>query len=226
MLGTDIEADARKMLVDADGVTWDDPFILAAINAGVSDIISHKPRANTVTGLLDLVAGAFQTLPATAIALVDIICNAGADGATLGRAITRTTAERMDAASPSWRSATGSAVKHFIYDERNPSAYEVWPGPTGATKVKARTCNHPTALTALGDAVPLDASYRNALVEFVLFRCYARDAENSLQSALATAHYAAYANTIGIQVQKQKSAGPGANSTVNPAHPVVEKNGA
>lgn len=225
--GTQIDTEARELLQDGGTVHWSAAGMIQWINAAVRDVITHKPKANTVTGNLTLTAGTtMQSLPATVIALVGILSNMGTSGTDPGRAVTLTSAERMDAARPIWRSDTGSAVKHYMVDDRDKSSYEVWPAPDSALKVLARTCNHPTDIAALTETLSIDDSYRNALVHYVLFKAYAQDAEDSINASLSAAHYAIYAQTIGLQVKKQKAESPGANSSANPAYPAVEKNGA
>jgi hypothetical protein len=60
----------------------------------------------------------------------------------------------------------------------------------------------------------------------VLHALYAKDSENAEHANLSLAHYNKYAQTLGIQVTKQKKAAPPANSAENPAYPAVDKNSA
>jgi len=222
--------DVNKMLGlldDPDMVTWTEAERIVYINAGVRDICTHKPKASTVTQNLLLAAGATrQAVPADCIAVLDLACNMGADGATPGRHITTTTADRLGAVVPGWRRDTGAAVKHLVMDDRDSGSYYVWPAPTAAVHVEALVHKLPAAIAALSEALPLNDSYLNALTEYVLHMAYAKDAENPGYVELSIAHYGKYASTLGIQVAKQKRASAPANSPESPVHPAVDKNGA
>lgn len=225
--GTEIDREARALLQDKDTVHWEAVDMIDWINAFQRDLVTHKPKAGTVTKNLDIVANeARQSVPAATIEVLDIFTNMGADGATPGRAITLTTMERLAASKPNWRRDTGAAVRHWMRDDRDASVFYVWPQVTTATKAEGRTVDHPTAITALGNALTAGTEYRNAAVHFVLFKAFSQDAADTLHAELAAAHYGIYASTIGLQVKTQKKASAGANSTVNPAHPAVDKNGA
>lgn len=225
--GTEIDREARALLQDKDTVHWAAADMIDWINAFQRDLVTHKPKAGTVTKNLDITANsAKQSVPATTIQLLDVICDMGTDGATPGRAITLTTIERLAASRPNWRRDAGPCVRHWMQDDRDASVFYVWPQVPTATKVEGRTVDHPTAISALTTALTAPAEYRNAGVHFVLFKAYSQDAADSLHAELAAMHYGLYAGMLGIQVKNQKKASAGANSTVNPAHPATDKNGA
>jgi hypothetical protein len=225
--GTEIDREARALLQDKDTVHWAAADMIDWINAFQRDLVTHKPKAGTVTKSLDIAANvAKQSVPAATIQLLDVICNMGADGATPGRAITLTTIERLAASRPNWRRDTGPAVRHWMQDDRDASVFYVWPQVTAATKVEGRAVDHPTAIATLATTLTAGAEYRNAGVHFVLFKAYSQDAADTAHAELAGLHYGLYASILGIQVKGQKKASAGANSTVNPGHPAVDKNGA
>jgi hypothetical protein len=227
MTGEDLDREARATLQDKDAVIWAPEDMLDWINAFQREVLTHKPKACTGTQNLTLTANVTkQTVPAGVLQVLDILTNMGTDGATPGRAISRTTMDRLQAARPTWRGDTGAAVKHWIEDDRDASVFYVWPAPTLALKVEARTIDIPAELTDLATALTVDDSYRNAGVHYVLFRAYSQNGQDSFHANLAASHYGVFASILGIQVKQQKKASAGANSTVNPAHPVVDKNGA
>jgi hypothetical protein len=225
MTGDNIKADVQAVLDDA-GIQWADANLLTWINAGGRDIASYKPKATTLRAAITLTSGVSkQALPAGAIAVLDLTVNLGTSGTSIGRAITPVSEERLRAVRPGWRADTGAAVKHLVQDDRDAGFFTVWPAPNAALQVEALLHKHYTPIAALGDTLTLDDSYRNALGEFVLHMAYAMEGD-SMSAELSAAHYAKYAQTIGIQVQRQKRASSAANSTENPAYPAVDKNGA
>ena len=227
MKGSDVDAIVGPLLADPDSTTWSQANRLLWINAGVRDIATYKPKATTITQAIPLTANVTrQALPAGCIAVLDLTANMGVDGVTPGRAITTVAADRLAAIVPSWRSAAGPAVRHLVMDDRDSGAFYVWPALSAFGYVEALLHKHPTPIAAMTDTLPLDDSYLNVLSEYVLHMAYAQDGENQDHAALSVAHYTKYANTLGIQIAKQKKASAPANSAENPAYPAVDKNGA
>ena len=227
MTGQDVDDLARSILQDPDAVHWTAADFLLWINAGERDIVTHKPKANTVTKPITLEPNECrQDTPAGTIQILDLMTNLGTDGLTPGRDITMVSMDRMRAAKPSWRRDKGPFIRHGILDDRDRTVYYVWPAPTAALIIEARTCDLPTAIDALSDTLTLEDEYLNPLAHYCLFMAYAQDSEDAANMSLSQAHYMVYAQTIGIQVQKQKRASAPANSTENPAYPAVDKNGA
>lgn len=227
MTGQDVDDLARSILQDPDSVHWVAADFLLWINAGERDIITHKPKANTVTKPITLEPNQCrQDTPAGTIQILDLMTNLGTDGLTPGRDITMVSMDRMRAAKPSWRRDKGPFIRHGILDDRDRTVYYVWPAPQQAIIIEARCCDLPTPIDALSDALTLEDEYQNALAHYTLFMAYAQDSEDAANMSLSQAHYTVYAQTIGIQVAKQKKASAPANSTENPAYPAVDKNGA
>lgn len=227
MTGNDVNAMLTD-LNDPDMETWTQAERITWMNAGMREIATLKPKATTVTASIALVAGVTrQPVPADTIQVLDLTVNMGADGATPGRTITTTTADRLKAASINWRADKGAAVRHLVVDDRDPKAFYVWPAiKTGPWYVEALQHKFPTPIAALGDTLALDDSYLNALSEYVMHMAYARDSEIQAHGELSVAHYTKFAQILGVQIQKQKKASAPANSAENPAFPAVDKNGA
>lgn len=227
MTGQDIDDIVAGLLQDADATQWSAEDRLRWINAGVRDIATHKPKATTVSqNILLTAASTRQAVPADTIAVLDLVCNMGESGTVPGRHITAVSADRLGASRPSWRRDKATYVRHLVMDDRDPGAFYVWPAPSAASYVEALLHKHPAAIAALSQTLPLDNSYQNALVDFVMHMAFSQEAEMPERLTLAAAHYAKYAQTLGLQVQRQKKASAPANTAENPTHPVVDKNGA
>lgn len=225
--GTDVSNEALALLQDKTNVHVDPADMLEWIRAGVREVVALKPKAGTVTQLIDIVANAVtQAVPAGTIEILDVLANMGADGVTPGRGITVVTLDRMQAAKANWRRDTGAQVKHVIFDDRDNTVYYVWPAVTTAIKAEARLMKFPTPISALTTTVPLDDSYRNPLVYFAMFKAHSQDSSHASNLQMAEAAYTAFLTAMGIQVKAQKKAAPTTNSPVNPASPAVDKNGA
>lgn len=227
MTGQDVDTIAIGILQDPDNTTWLPADRLTWINAGVRAICTAKPKASTVTEAITVTAGTTrQAVPASSIALLGLNANMGVDGLTPGRAISTVMADRLAATNPNWRRETGTAIKHLVVDDRDTGAYYVWPAiKSGTWYVEALLHKHPVAITAIGQTLPIDDSYLDALVEYELHMAYAQQSENADHAQLSQSHFQKFAAIVGIQVQKQKKASAPANAPENPAYPAVDKNG-
>lgn len=227
MTGQDIDDLVSGFLQDTAATQWLRADRLRWINAGVRDIATYRPKATTVSQNLLLTAGSTrQAVPADTIGVLDLVCNMGATGTTPGRAITTVATERLSASAPNWRKDRGAAVRHLVLDDRDPSAFYVWPAPSSAVYVEALLHKHPAPIAAMSEVLPLDNSYQNPLVDYVMHLAFAQEIEMPGRLELSAAHYAKYASTMGIKVQMAKKASAVANTAENPTHPVVDKNGA
>lgn len=223
--GTDIEDFCRSLLQDPDSVHWDGVMFLTALNSSLRQVVTDKPKAGTRTENITLAAGLTrQELPDGVIQIQAL--NVNVKDGVYGRAITTTTADRMTAASMNWRRDKGAAVKHLVVDDRDKEAFYVWPALTAGGDVEALVTRMPAEVTDMGADLTLGAEYQNAIAHHTLHVLYAMDAQHTLSPDLSAAHYAKYAQVMGIQVKQQKRAAAPTNSAENPAYPAVDKNGA
>jgi hypothetical protein len=226
MTGDDIEDFTRTLLQDPDSIHWDGVAFLVALNSSLQQVVTDKPKAGSGTENITITANSTrQELPEGVIQVLGLNCNIRTDG-TFGRAITTTTAERMTAASINWRRDRGTAVKHLVVDDRDPGAFNIWPGLATEADVEALVVRMPSEVTDMSAALPLGEEYKNALAHHTLHVLYAMDGEHTLSPELSAAHYAKYAQIMGIQIKQQKRASAPTNSPENPAYPAVDKNGA
>lgn len=101
-----------------------------------------------------------------------------------GEVIAPIGADFLDSWNPGWHYDTeAAAVKNYVFDDADPTRYYVTPPNTGAGYVEAIYAASPADLTALTGppvsydvAITLSDVYRDVLTNYVLFRCYAKDA--------------------------------------------------
>ncbi len=194
--------DARYALADTGATRWTNGELLAWLNAAVSEIASARPDATVVTDDITLVAGTRQDLPAGATALVDIPRNTG------GRAVRKTSAALLDAQRPNWHADTAAATRNYVYDPRTPRLFYVWPPAEAGAEVEAKYQIAPTVMTNVSDTIPIDDSYRQLMLDGVLWRAYAKDAEYAGSASLAGVHKAAYESGLGRKVSADAASAP------------------
>lgn len=199
---------AAGLLQDTTNVRWLRTELLQWLNDGQREVVLLKPEAcvNTLTMSMasNTTAQNIANLPSTGkgLALIDVIRNINADNSP-GAAIRVTSREVLDAQQPDWHSTTGASVKHYMFDPRNPKSFYVFPRNAGVGKVEVVVSYAPddtndTGATTGAGLIGLDDIYANALLDYILYRAYSKDAEYAQNAQLAVAHYTAFANSIGV----------------------------
>lgn len=142
--------------------------------------------------------------------LIDVPRNMGSDGATPGAAIRVVSREILDAQHPEWHyeANAGGTVQHFMFDVRDPKHYYIYPkAPATALYVEIIYSATPTDCSA-GGVIQIDDVYANALLDYVLYRAYSKDAEYAQNANLAIAHYQAFVNAMGEKTRNETTQNP------------------
>ena len=233
----DIFDRAQRVMQDEGAVRWPLAELREWLNDGLREVVLHKPTATSTVAVLTLAAGSLQALPSQYLAFLSPVCNLASASETRvrGRAITPVQREVLDANSPSWHAMTPAAVvKHVIYDQQAPKSFYVYPPSNGAGFMEAivaaqapqvaRPANPENAAAAEYVApIAIDDTYENAVLDFVLYRSFAKDAQYTGSAQRATAHYQQFANSLGIKVRVEKFTNPNVNQDGDTA---VERKGA
>jgi hypothetical protein len=193
-MGTKIAQDiidlARLTLFDASKVRWTDPEMLSYLNDGQREICIKKPAAYVVDEQVSLQAGVDQTIPSDGVQLVDIRRNGA------GLSVTFIARRIMDAMIPNWQAMEQvSNVVKYMYDPVDPKVFQVYPpAKTGATAVLATAKTPPDTL--VNAAITIDDIYSPALIDYMLFRAYAKESDFAGDAGRAAAHYAKFTKSI------------------------------
>ena len=270
IVGMEILSRAEIILQDITNIRWALAELLDWLHDAQREIVLRKPDAYAKnTTMVLVVSETKQSIPSDGIMLLDVVRNMGAAGSTPGRAITRTDRGILDSQNPNWHIATGAAeVKHFMWDEKNPANFYVYPpqpaanpnyieliysaapaqliatwqastaysvgdyclprekndhlyqidtgddGTSGASEPTWPVSGGGTVVdngatwTEVTFNVPqtitLDDIYSTAMLDYILYRAYSKDANLSPQApARATAHFQAFMNSLGMQEQAE-----------------------
>lgn len=202
-------------LVDPNAVRWTTAELVRYLNDGQRDIVLVRPDATAVTTTMSLAAGARQTLPSAGAKLLEIIRNTSGTK----RAIRLVSRAVLDAQSPDWYSKTGvTDIRHYTFDPREPRTFYVYPpaASTGAS-VELIYSGYPTEITepsagALYTAVSGNISvadiYVNALTNYILYRAYSKDSENTQNAALAASFYQLYQTLLNTELSGTTGVAP------------------
>lgn len=227
----DIVKRVQTILQDTTAVRWSLTELQNWLNDAYKEIVLFRPDANAASTVVSLASGARQkchdagsvNLP-TLLRILDVVRNTHASSDK--RAIRRTDRRILDDQRPTWYSDTPTfTVQHYIYDERNPHEFMVYPPALeGATvEMVYSSCPNPHTLTEveLGSAgttetVRLDDIYANALIDYILYRAYSKDAEYAANGTLAMAHYQAFTSALGAKTTVDLNVSPTSTSPATP----------
>lgn len=214
LTGQSIVDKARYILQDSSAVRWLDAEALAWINEGQRFVTLHRPDASAATGNITLVAGTKQLLPLTALRLLEIVRNMGVGGATPGEPIRLIDRGILDAQIATWHSmAASAAIKHYIYDNRNPKVFYVYPPALVDTQIEGAWTVVPAALASLAATITLDDIYEPVLVDYMIYRCQLKEAEFAGDPNRATMHLNILLAALGVKTKVDVTMSPNKNKT-------------
>ena len=203
MIAQNILDRATIILQDESNVRWPRAELLKWLNDSQREIVLQRPDALAQNDTITLAAGTKQSMPATTIQLLDVVRNIN------GRAIRVVSREIMDAQQPDWHTQTqSSAIKHFMFDVRDPKHFYVYPPAVVGTQVEAIYSTAPTDCATEAASLALNDVYANAMVDYVLYRAYLKDADYAGNAQRATAHYTTFMQSIGAKTQVDTAMNP------------------
>lgn len=194
----------QTVLQDTTGVRW--PVVgelVLWVNDAQREISLMKPDASAVNTTVTLTAGTKQEIPSAGNRLLKVVRNmSAASGGTGARAIRLVDLTVLDSQSPNWHdpSVTGDAahtniVKHYSYEESNPRNFYVYPGVSGNAYVELVYSANP-ATVALSDNLSIPDIFANAVMNYVLYMAYMKDAEFAANQERASQHYQLFTAAI------------------------------
>ena len=200
---------ARILIHDQTGVRWPDSELVGWLNDGQREIVILKPNACVKNESIQLVAGTKQSIPADGVQFAVLRRNMGADGNTPGRAITLVPRQILDEQTPDWHFISGSAEAiHYVFEDRDPKHFYVFP-PQPAQPGYAEiiySCA-PTDIDAAqidsGALISIDDIYAGALVDYLVYRAFTKDAEYAANDGRADKSYARFATAIGMKARNE-----------------------
>lgn len=211
-----------ETLQDNTSIRWPVAELVRYLNDGQREVVLYRPDSMVTNATVSCVAGSRQTLPANGAKLIDVLRNSAATSAK--RAIRQTNREILDAQVPGWHQITGSVdVLHYTYDPRDPKVFYVYPPATAQAQVDIVYASYPTDVVEPADGttytsvtgnISLPDIYGNVLQDYILYRAYMKDSEYAGNAQRAQAHYASFANAMGVEIKATMAVGP--NPVGNP----------
>jgi hypothetical protein len=216
----DLIVRAQTLLQDEDSVRWTVTELQYWLNDAYKETIGLRPDANTQTAEYTCVAGPRQVITGSfpnAIRLVEVVRNLAS---TSNKTSIRLTDRRsLDTQQRSWYSETPTAsVELYMFDPRTPKEFLVYPPASTAARLEVIYSVLPADHTltasqlvnpATAETIRIDDIFATALFDYMLYRAFSKDAEQTAMMQRAVAHYQAFQNALGIKQQVDAASQPG-----------------
>jgi hypothetical protein len=194
----------QTVLQDTTGVRW--PVVnelVLWINDAQREIALLKPDASATNTTITLVDGTKQDIPSGGNRLLKVIRNmSAASNGTGKRAVRLVDAEVLNGQTPDWHdpSVSGDAahtsiVKHYVYEEQNPRNFYVYPGVSGDAYLEIVYSSNPVTVSQ-SDSLTIPDIFANAVMNYVLYMAYMKDAEYAGNAERAQSHYQLFNTSV------------------------------
>jgi len=221
MVAREVLERARRVLNDEDSVRWTLDELRVWLNDGMREVVLQKPEASSKTFAHTLVEGTLQTLPSAYHYLLRVRRNLKTDARSSGAAITVIDRDILDAQMSDWHDSVyvpfEKTVRHVVFDEADPRSFYVYPGNDGTGRVELVASQLPADVLAsptpdniatYTTVLALPDIYRGALVDYVCYRAFIKDAQFSANAARGATHYQAFANAVGFKIANDMAKNP------------------
>lgn len=198
----DVISQAETIIQDKTNTRWAKQEWLDWFNGAVLAIVGLRPDANVSNKVHSLDANdSLQHLPADGLRLINIVKNE-----VSGKQIRRIEKRMLDDQVDNWYTQTGTDVDHYVYDDRDPKSFWVYPHISSPHDVRIIYSQAPQPIEIVdfvGDPIvlPLDDSYMNPLLDFMLYRAYSKDADYAQNGQRAQGHLQAFQLALGTKTQ-------------------------
>jgi hypothetical protein len=206
----DVIDKAEEILQDTSNTRWSQQTLLDYLNDAQREIVLFRPDSNTVNTSFTLSQSAKQSLPATALRLLDIYKNLSPNKNPITLIERRVLDDQVD----DWYDKTSLYVEHYVYNPIDPKAFYVYPYPSGGGHtIEIIYSSSPSDITISDftsdtDTITLDDIYANAILDYMLYRAYQKDSEYAGDIQKAAVYYSSFQNALGIKNQVDAGSTP------------------
>ena len=215
----------QAVLQDTTGVRWPvNAELILWLNDAQREIALIKPDATATNTAVQLVTGTKQEIPSAGNRLLRVVRNMSGtgSGATGARSVRLVDRKDLDTQTPDWHNPNvtgvakhGSVVNHYMYDDVNPRNYYVYPGVSGNAYLEIVYSANP-ATVAAGDNLAVPDIFATAVMNYVLYMAYMKDAETAGNADRATKHYQLFMSTVVGKGQLDATTNPNMERSPQP----------
>lgn len=220
MLASDVITPVRDALFDVGAVRWTDAELLRYLSHAQVVLVGLRPDAYAITETVRLAGGTLQTIPTAGTRLLRVVRNRAAVGADAapGRAVRITSREALDTEDPNWHARRPSArIEHYMVDAYTPRQFYVYPpalGAVGSVPESGQPASHveivysanPAPVSSTSTTLPLGDQFLTPLIEFTLYRAFAKDSSAAGNMQRAEMHLKSFAQALGLNFNAELQA--------------------
>lgn len=218
---------AVDLLQDQTSVRWPMHELARYFNDAQRIVVKARPDTMNTATTMSLSVGARQSLKsptantagAAALTpapskLIEITRNMAGDLS----AVTKVERKMMDAGERGWYNAAPSlSIKHFMFDERDPTAFYTYPPALSTAKVEVMYSAYPTDIaepavgTIWSDVIgnmSLPDIYADDVLNIVLAYAYSKDSEYAGNDGRAQSYRALVAASLGADIAATVAVAP------------------
>lgn len=186
---------------------WSDAELLFWVTDAQREIVRVIPDANPVDEVVELAAGSKQVLDRSRVwGLLDVVRDLGT-----GRPIRRISKEAFDLSFINAYSREPARPRNYYYSITNRFVFYVDPpAPDTSSQsadnisVEITVSKIPDTVLSMGSEVDptnleISSVFTNAVVEFVLYKAYMKDAPYASNATLASTHHTAFLSALGVK---------------------------
>ena len=216
----DLMTRAKTILQDTTSVRWALSELQLYLNDSYRETLNLRPDSNTLTGTFTCAAGPRQVLTtgfANASRLVAVVRNVAA--LSNKYAVHLITRNDLDTQRRGWYTEPSSvSAEQYVFDARQPKEFFVYPPAYITTQLEVLYTQVPAphtltdvqlANSATTETIRIDDSFANALLDYMLYKAYTKDAEQTGNLTRATAYFQAFQNSLGVSAQVNAASQPG-----------------
>ena len=212
--------EVRLAIQDTDGANyrWADAELIKYVNAASRQIVALVPEANIVETIATISNNiARQSLPAGGIKFLKAGRNVSVvNGTTQEGPIRYVEKDVLDGFDPNWeydttiKTLAGSTdfFEHYTHDKRSPKVYFLYPPASASAYAEIQYSAIPTAMTIVGDTIPLGDEYLEAYYTYMTFRALTKEARESMPSEYRTGLWNNFLQALGLKVQADDRVSP------------------
>jgi hypothetical protein len=217
---------ATDLILDNTSIRWPAHELVRWLNDGQREVVIVRPDATNTTATATMAAGTRQNLDLMALTpapckLIEITRNMAATSAkTAVRAVSRT---MLDAQKPGWHALAGTVdIRHYMFDPRDPKTFYVYPPALNTAQLEVMYSAMPTDISEPADGalysavvgnISLPDIYASALLDYMLYRAYSKDADFAGNGQRAQSHYAAFTAALAAEIQATLAVQPQVSAT-------------
>jgi hypothetical protein len=193
----DVISEARTILHDLGIDRYQNQELLQWFNAGQLAVVTVRPDARTVHEPYVCDLGTRQELPEAGVRFIRCDRNMG------GPAIRYKNRDELDALIPDWHddSDPTDECEFYVFDSKEPRVFYLYPAPQAGHLVEIAYGAAPEVVSITnfdGDRteIGVEDTFSGALLDYILFRCFSKDADFAGAAQRAANHYAAFRDAI------------------------------